>query len=187
MRGMSVLRFFASRLAVICGRKNWRGTERSEAWEPFARPVRPLHAAQASFFLCAGDAVDRGQRARHSMLRHYKSVAVSSEPSIPRAPLALWVVIITKCSTDSQICRWKRGTWHSHHRMLVFHRSSISKYVRWPEITESYRSIKGSTDIIRQHHDEGGLDCFCRVCHERLPECRYSCPLNNSEGLSIDQ
>lgn len=42
--------------------------------------------------------------------RHYKSEAVSSERSIPRAPPALCAVIIAKRGPDSQICRRERGT-----------------------------------------------------------------------------
>lgn len=46
--------------------------------------------------------------------------AARSQRSIPRASSALCAVIISKRAPDSQICRWERGTWHSHHQTLLF-------------------------------------------------------------------
>lgn len=122
MKGMSISRYFASRLAVG-GTKKWRrggGGERTRrgAWEQVCLARMPR---TPRFFWRRRCAVCRWGSAA-TLAHHYKSMAVSSEPSIPRAPPALCAVIIAKRGPVSQICRWERGTWHSHHQTLAFFR-----------------------------------------------------------------
>lgn len=66
-------------------------------------------AANVALFLFGAQRCRYGSAAA-TLNRHYKSEAVSSERSIPRAPPALCAVIIAKRGPDSQICRRERGT-----------------------------------------------------------------------------